>query len=50
MKENLPPTKDIKTGAKVVGKIVSGTFEAVRPYVARSFERKIINLRKKISK
>ena len=50
MKEIELPTKDIKTGTKVVGKIASGTFEAIKPYVARSFERKIINLRKRLLK
>ncbi len=50
MKEIELPTKDIKTGAKVVGKVASNTFEAVKPFVARSLERKVFNLRKKLSK
>lgn len=44
------PTKDIKTGTKVVAGVASSTFEAVKPFVVLALERKIVNLRRKFTK
>lgn len=33
MKERYIPTKDLKTGAKVVGSVFGETFKAVKPYL-----------------
>lgn len=35
MKENLIPTKDLKTGVKVVSKVTTNLFEAFKPALKR---------------
>lgn len=41
MKELELPTKDLKTGTKVVGKVASGTFEAVNHLLPAHWSEKL---------
>lgn len=50
MKELELPTKDLKTGTKAIGSVASGTFEAFKPFLKRALEKKVSNLRKRLSK
>lgn len=48
MKEQYIPTKDLKTGAKVVGSVASETAKALKPYVANEAGRQFREFLKKI--
>jgi hypothetical protein len=41
MIENPIPTKDLKTGAKIVGVVAKNTYEPLKPYIKREVGKQI---------
>lgn len=50
MTENPIPTKDLKTGAKIVGIVAKSTFEPLKPYIKREAGKQVQKILKVFDK